>query len=423
MAKIKIALIGAGMRGLNYINYVHKHRMEAELVAVADPNQARRNKVREMFELDETVCFESWEELLAGPKRADAVFICTQDQLHVAPTLRALEAGYHVMLEKPMATDPGDCVQVVQAADKYERMLVICHVLRYTPFFQTLKRLLDENAIGELVTVQHNENVGFLHQAHSYVRGNWSVTANSSPMILSKSSHDLDIISWLIGAECVNLSSFGSLSYFKAKNAPAGATERCLDGCPAADECEYYAPNQYLTENLKWWSYAISDDWSYEGRLKALQEGPYGRCVFHCDNDVVDHQVVNMEFANDVTASFIMSAFTNEISRTIKLMGTKGEIRAAMEKDEIEIHRFDTGFKETITLNKSDGHIGHGGGDGGIVKDFLKLLRTDASSSLTSAEVSLQSHLMAFAAENSRLTKQVVNLRDYRRQIEDKLSE
>lgn len=422
MGKIKIALIGAGLRGVNYISEVKNQQLDAEIVAVADPNPVRRNNVRESFGLDKSDCYASWKELLTGPKLADAVFICTQDQMHLEPTLQALEAGYHVMLEKPMSTDPGECVRMVQAAEKHDRMLVICHVLRYSKFFQTIKRLLDEGAIGRLVTIQHNENVGYWHQAHSFVRGNWSRKADSSPMILSKSSHDLDILSWLVGADCLSVSSFGSLTYFNAKNAPEGAPKRCLDGCPVADTCEYYAPNLYLTDHIGWPTNAIADDMSYDGRVKALEEGPYGRCVFHCDNDVVDHQVVNMEFANDVTASFTMSAFTQGISRTLKLMGTKGEIRAAMEKEEIEILRFDTGDKKPISLNKSEGMAGHGGGDGGIVGDFIRQLKNgESSDSITSAKNSLQSHLMAFAAEESRLTKQVIDMQAYNRRIEAQL--
>jgi len=421
MGKIKIALIGAGQRGINYVAYVRKQRLDAEVVAVADPNPARRRAIQEMFDLEDGSCYENWETLLDNTEKlADAVFVCTQDRMHMAPTLKALAAGYHVLLEKPMSTEPEECIQMAAAAKKHDRLLVICHVLRYTHFFSALKRLLDEGAIGKLTAIQHNENVGYWHQAHSFVRGNWRNTAESSPMILSKSSHDLDILLWLAGEDCVRLSSFGSLSYFHAGNAPEGAPNRCLEGCPVSDTCEYYAPKHYLTDNVWWPTSAIGDDMSYEGRVKALEEGPYGRCVFRCDNDVVDHQVVNMEFASGLTAAFTMSAFTRDVSRTIKLMGTKGEIRGAMEKDEIEVIRFDTGFSEIISLKSPGGHVGHGGGDGGLIRDFLKLLKSGGSnSSLTSAENSVQSHLMAFAAEESRLSKRVVEMKEYREKVEE----
>ncbi|QHW31895.1 Gfo/Idh/MocA family oxidoreductase [Paenibacillus rhizovicinus] len=422
--KIKVALIGAGLRGQVYTNYAIDHPDRMQVVAVADPNAVRAETFRQRHGIDESLVFGDWRELLAQPKLADAVIICTQDKMHYEPTMSALDAGYHVLLEKPMSPDPQECVEMGEKAARAGLIFSICHVLRYTAFFGTLKKLLDEGAIGQLMSIQHNENVGYWHQAHSFVRGNWRNAAESSPMILAKSCHDLDILLWLAGADCVRLSSFGSLSHFRAEQAPAGAAKRCTDGCPAADDCLYYAPAVYLGDNPSWMAMAISDDQSYEARLKALQTGPYGRCVYHCDNDVVDHQVVNMEFANAVTAVFTMSAFTQECSRTIKLMGTKGEIRAAMEKNEIELIRFGASEPERISLETPDGHIGHGGGDLGLIRDFAELVRGrrdnvdgQASGGLTSAVHSVQSHLMAFAAEQSRLAGTVVEVERFTEQF------
>ncbi|CAH0119987.1 Putative oxidoreductase YteT [Paenibacillus sp. CECT 9249] len=417
MKKVKVAVIGAGQRGEVYAGYAIGHPLEMEVVAVADPDRPRRMKFQEAHGIADDLCFDHWDSLLDRPQLADAVFICTQDQMHFDPTMKALAAGYHVLLEKPMSTTPDECVKMAGQGRKYDRIFSICHVLRYTPFFGTIKRLLDERKIGDLVSIQHNENVGYWHQAHSFVRGNWRKKADSSPMILAKSCHDLDILLWLAGGECTYLSSFGSLKHFTAENAPEGAPSRCLDGCPAAKSCAYYAPKIYLTDRVDWPTSTITNDVSYQGRLKALQEGPYGRCVYHCDNDVVDHQVVNMEFAGGITAAFTMSAFTNECGRTIKLMGTKGEIRGAMEKNEIEVTYFETGFTETISLHVQGGHVGHGGGDHRLVEDFLALVRGDgAGKALTTAATSLQSHMMAFAAEESRLTKQVIYMPEYMQQ-------
>ncbi|MCY9695731.1 Gfo/Idh/MocA family protein [Paenibacillus alginolyticus] len=414
MGKITIALIGAGQRGVNYMGYALEHPDELQVVAVAEPNQQRSQKFKLQHGLSDEMCFESWEDLLTGPQLADAVLICTQDNMHYEPTMKALEAGYHVLLEKPMSPDPQECIRMGERSEQYGRVFSICHVLRYTDFFGTIKRLLNEGTIGQLMSIVHNEKVAYWHQAHSFVRGNWRKTAESSPMILAKSCHDMDIILWLAGADCTNVSSFGSLSHFKKENAPEGAPQRCLDGCPVSDQCLYYAPKVYLTDDIEWPTSAISDDPSLEARTKALQEGPYGRCVYHCDNDVVDHQVVNLEFANEVTAAFTMSAFTNDCSRTLKLMGTKGEIRAAMEKNEIEVIDFETGTTKQISLENPGGHIGHGGGDFGLIRDFVKLVQQGGQGNgLTSAAQSVQSHLMAFAAERSRVDRRVVNMRDF----------
>ncbi|GIO29197.1 MULTISPECIES: Gfo/Idh/MocA family protein [Paenibacillus] len=415
MKKVKVALIGAGLRGVNYMDYALQHPAELEVVAVAEPVRHRRENFKARHGLADEMCFEHWNDLFALPKLADAVVICTQDKQHFEPTMKALQAGYHVLLEKPMSPDPEECIRMGDMASKAGLVFSICHVLRYTPFFSTLKALLEKETIGRLVSIQHNENVGYWHQAHSFVRGNWRRKDESSPMILAKSCHDLDILLWLAGSDCVKVSSFGSLSHFRASEAPEGAPLRCLDGCPVADECLYYAPNIYLTEDTNWPTSAISDDMSYDARYQALQEGPYGRCVYYCDNDVVDHQVVNLEFADGVTAAFTMSAFTRDISRTIKLMGTKGEIRGAMEKNEIEIIHFGSGKVERISFEDMGGHVGHGGGDMRLVKDFLKLVRTDGQSQgLTSADASVQSHLMAFAAEQSRIEGNIIGLREFK---------
>lgn len=418
MNKVKVALIGAGLRGINYMDYALQHPHEMEVVAVAEPNRQRREQFQERHGLEDAACFENWNDFFTAPKVADAVFICTQDKQHFEPTMRALETGYHVLLEKPMSPDPEECIRMGEMASQAGLVFSICHVLRYAPFFSTIKELLEREAIGRLMSIQHNENVGYWHQAHSFVRGNWRRTEDSSPMILAKSCHDLDMLLWLADSDCVRVSSFGSLGHFTAAQAPAGAPKRCLDGCPVSDECLYYAPDHYLTEDTNWPTSAISDDMSYDARYQALLEGPYGRCVYHCDNDVVDHQVVNMEFANSVTVAFTMSAFTRDVSRTIKLMGTRGEIRGAMEKNEIEIIHFGSGKVERISFADRGGHVGHGGGDMGLIKDFLRLVQTGGNNQgLTSASRSVQSHLMAFAAEQSRVDGRIIYLNEFAQQF------
>ncbi len=421
MHRVTLALIGAGQRGNDYSRYVLTHPYEAQFVAVAEPNTKRRAQFRSLHTIAEDRCFSNWHELLAQPQLADAVLICTQDKMHFAPAMAALDAGYHVLLEKPMSPYPDECIKMGQRAEQSGRIFSICHVLRYTNFFATIKQLLEKGTIGRLLSIQHNENVAYWHYAHSYVRGNWRNTAESSPMILAKSCHDMDILLWLAGADCVHISSFGSLTHFTAQNAPAGAPDRCLDGCPVADECAYYAPGFYLTGQKGWPVSTISDESSIEAVTKALETGPYGRCVYHCDNDVVDHQVLTIAFANEVTAAFTMCAFTDDVSRSIKLMGSNGELRGIMDKhrSEIEVFQFSPRSHQVITLQNEGGPQGHGGGDFGVIKDFVRLIQQNGrQTGRTSATTSVQSHLMAFAAEKSRRENRIITLKDFYEDIQ-----
>ncbi|QJD88398.1 Gfo/Idh/MocA family oxidoreductase [Cohnella herbarum] len=425
MRTITAALIGAGQRGRGaYAPYALENPDDIRFVAVADADPERRGLFRQEHRISNENCYSSWEDLLAGPKLADAVLICTQDKMHYEPAIKALEKGYHVLMEKPMSPDPVECIIMGEYAEKYNRVFSICHVLRYTDFFATLKQLVTDGRIGRLVSIQHTENVEHRHQAHSFVRGNWSNSETSSPMILQKSCHDMDILQWLADSECTKVSSFGSLTHFRKENAPENAPLRCLDGCPVKEECPYYAPKMYI-ERDDWVGTVlrsvVSNDTSDEGVLRALKDGPYGRCVYHCDNNVVDHQVVNLEFANEVTVAFTMSAFTYEGGRSVKLMGTHGQIRADMEKNEIEVTSFITREKETIRIDTD--LSGHGGGDNGIMRDFVRLVRSGGTEKgLTGAKTSVQSHLIAFAADISRLEQRVILMAEYTNELKRELS-
>ena len=240
--KIKLALIGAGERGQYcYAPYANLHNYEVEFVAVAEPDAARRAE----FCRDHTISLENavedWQELLARPCMADCAFVCTQDNQHIAPALAALDAGYHVVLEKPISRSTAELAALCQRAHSTGRLVTVCHVLRYTPFFSKVKEILDSGVIGQVQSIQQIENVAYWHQAHSFVRGNWRREDETSPMILQKSCHDMDILLWMAGSHCAKVSSFGSLGHFKPENAPAGAPDYCLDGCPAADSCPYNA--------------------------------------------------------------------------------------------------------------------------------------------------------------------------------------
>lgn len=414
MKQVTAIVVGAGLRGaLAYAPYALENPGELKIVGVAEPIEARRKKLQELHNIPDENCFESWDQILEVPKFADAALICTQDQMHYEPAMKALDLGYHLLLEKPIAPTAQECMDIQNKANEKNLHVVVCHVLRYTTLYKELKQLLDEKRIGDVLSFTHCENVNHIHQSHSFVRGNWKNSKESNPMILAKSCHDLDIIQWLADDVCSKVSSFGSLKFFCEANAPEGAPQYCMDGCPKSDTCAYYAPRIYVKEKL-WGASAFCNDPQNPAQvLEDLRYSDYGKCVFRCDNDVVDHQVVNMEYENGLTVAFSMCAFTHDFSRTMKLMGTKGEMRILFGSEHIiEIHDFTTGRKEVIYPYQAKS--GHGGGDFGIMGDFVKLLATGKkSSSLTSIDVSVQSHLLAFAAETSRLSGETVHMKEF----------
>ncbi|HEY64893.1 MAG TPA: Gfo/Idh/MocA family oxidoreductase [Caldilineae bacterium] len=414
---VEAVLVGAGNRGREaYGAYALRYPHRLKFVAVAEPIEERRELFARQHNIPPERRFASWEDLYAQGQLAPALVNCTMDRDHVASTLPALELGYHVLLEKPMAVTPHDCVRLVRAAEKADRILQICHVLRYTPFFAALYEVVHSGRLGDVMTVEHKENVAYWHMAHSFVRGNWRNSRTSSPMILAKSCHDLDILAWMIGTRCLRISSFGSLTLFRPDRVGPEIPERCTDGCPIEDECPFYAPRIYLTEYTGWPVSVISLDTSLEARLKALQEGPYGRCVYRCDNDVVDHQVVAMEFENDVTVVFTMHGHSHKEGRTMRYDGSRATLRGSAAENELVIYDHVTGREEVIHPGQIGG--GHGGGDTGLMNAFVKAVRNPGQEVLSSARASLQSHLMAFAAEEARLTGQVVDMVAYAERIE-----
>ncbi|WNS43926.1 Gfo/Idh/MocA family oxidoreductase [Paenibacillus sp. MMS20-IR301] len=419
MRTIKLAVVGAGARGfLSYMPYVQRFPHEAEVVAVAEPNTERRTRFAEALQVSPEHIYSTWEELLEQPKLCDALLICTQDQMHYEPTLAALRKGYHVLLEKPMSSNPAECIEMERVAREEGRLLSICHVSRYIPFWKQLKELIQGGAAGDLMSIQHNENVGYLHYAHSFVRGNWRSDVLSSPMILAKSCHDMDLIRWLVDADCTRLSSFGALGHFRAEHAPAGSAHRCTDGCEVEATCPYSAVRFYMQDpEVNPFAALIADPPTEPNRMKAILHGPYGKCVYRTDNNVVDHQTVNMEFANGVTVIFSMCGFTRDINRTIQIMGTKGEIRGDLLSGCIDLFDFSSGTRTVMQMPASEG--GHQGGDDGIMRQFLSDLRHERyTATLTSAEASLESHLMAFAAEDSRVRNgALIEMREFRQSI------
>ena len=409
MRAITTILIGAGQRGRIYSDFAMRNPQKLKVVGVAEPSDVLRNEATRKHSIQPENCLKSWEDVFTRKKFADTVMICTQDKLHFEPAMAAIAQGYHILLEKPISPSPRECLDLAEAAEKKGVKVMVCHVLRYTEFFSELKRIIDNGEIGEVVSVVHNENVGNLHHAHSFVRGNWSNSAKSAPMILAKSCHDTDILQWLIGKKCLRLSSFGSLKYFNGQNCPPKAPQRCTDGCIHSKNCCYDAVKLYVKSTNEWFrstaaGCANPTDAQVE---RAVASGPYGRCVFRCDNDVVDHQTVNMEFTDGVTAVFTMCSFTPEISRTIKIMGTKGQIKGHAEKNSITVTDFLTQRERHIATTPSIS--GHGGGDEGIMNAFCGYMSGKIKGrDVPEIGVSAQNHLISFAAEHSRLNDGIV---------------
>jgi len=399
---MNLIIIGTGSRGKVYARYAQEYG--AKIIAAADANEEKLKDFAAKFNVPREGLYKSWEYVFKAEKFADAVIISTPDKVHYGPTMAALEKGYHVLLEKPMSPNEQECRDMVNKSLEKGLILMVCHVLRYAPFYEKLKEIIDEGRIGQIVNIQHTENVSYWHFAHSFVRGIFRNETISSPWILAKSCHDLDMITYLMNKKCKSVISNGNLMHFRKENAPDGAPEYCLDNCPHEKTCQYFAPALYLKQitDVTWPSDVISVDTSYVSRYEALKKGPYGRCVYKCDNDVVDHQSAIFEMEDGSTATFNMIGFSSENTRTIRIYGTKGDIRAHQGRNEIEIYDFLTGEKEVVKIDENSARRGHGGGDERLLKDFLDAVSGKPSEKKTSAVNSLQSHLMAFAAEKSR---------------------
>jgi predicted dehydrogenase len=406
---VTVMILGAGHRGTIYADYAKRFPREMRVVAVADINPNRLQTMADAHAVPAEQRFKSWQEALNHAQLADAVIVSMPDQQHTAPCLRALRLGYEVLLEKPIAPSEAECRQILEAARTTGRIVGVCHVLRYTPYFRELKALIDSGAIGQVISVQHLEPIEHTHMSHSYVRGQWRNSREATPIILAKSCHDTDIIRWLVGAHADNVHCFGNLKWFTSANAPAGSTERCTDGCSVEAECAYSALKIYYRERKRLYVFDLPEN--AKGRwdeliMKGLKTTDYGRCVYRMDNDQPDHLTVNILFNNGVTAGFSMEAHVSYEGRRTRIMGSQGDIVGNMES--FTLTSFASGARKSWSL-KTDAH---GGGDHRMLKDFLQAVGQKNPALLSSSiEDSVESHLMAFAAERSRVTKTIEDVR------------
>lgn len=393
-------VIGAGSRGNVYTRYALLYPGSLKIVGVSDINEFRRKKMAERFQIPVENQMGDWSEVFRRSKFADFVIITTPDALHYEPCMKAIEKGYHVLLEKPAAQTEKHCLDILQQAKKYKRIVAICHVLRYAPYFRSLKDFISSGKVGDIVSVQHLEPIERIHFSHSYVRGNWNNSKKSTPAIISKSCHDLDIIRWLIDKPCKKVTAFGDLTLFKKEKAPKEATKRCLD-CPIEKQCAFSAKRIYY-DRRDWLNvFDLSGKREEQGEqiLSYLRTTDYGRCVFYSDNDQPDHFIMNMNFEGGITAAFSMEALTSYGGRRTRIMGTKGDIVGDMTS--FTYTNFLTGKQEKWSTTISDGH---GGGDLRLVKDLLlAVLKEDASLLTSTIDASIESHIMGFRAEKARL--------------------
>lgn len=397
MKKMKVAILGFGQRGYVFADIIRKHADEMELVAVCENNLAKKPLIMREFGIIEENYYTDYHQMFEKGKLADILVVSTMDRDHYQPTMKALDLGYDILLEKPIAPTKAEILAIQAKANALNRKIAVAHVLRYTPFYLKLKEIIDEGVVGDIVTLSQTEHVGYFHYAHSYVRGNWRKVENSTPMIMAKSCHDLDIIKFLINKKCEQITSFGGLYHFKQENAPVGSSDYCYK-CQL--DCPYNAV-QFYENNPMWMSFfSLEKD---AKKVLADENLSYAKCVYKSDNDVVDHQVVNMLFAGGTTASFTMTAFSNETHRSIKIHGTKAEIEADLEVMQIEIKPYGKQKSIIDVRQLADDFSYHSGGDNQLFVDFVRNVRDHQPvSGLTDINNSIESHFMALDAEESR---------------------
>lgn len=400
--------LGAGARGNTYGGYALKYPERLKIVGVAEPVPERNQRFAEKHGISADNRFTTWEEVFKKPKLADAVIITTPDDLHFGPCMKALDMGYDILLEKPIAPTEKECRAILQKSKKTGRIVAVCHVLRYAPYFIKLREIIQSGVLGKVVSMQHFEPIEHIHMSHSYVRGNWHNSKKTTPIILAKSCHDLDIMRWLLDKPSRKIQAFGSLDWFTRENAPEGITARCTDGCPHEAKCPYSALKIYHRQRSWTYVFDLPKEKEKQGDyiLEKLKTTNYGRCVYRMENDQPDHYTANILFKDNVTASFSMEAFTSYAGRRTRIMGSLGDITGDMTS--FTYTDFLTGEK-TEWKNESDGH---GGGDWRLVDDWVEAVSKQDPSLLSSTiEASIESHIMGFCAEKSRERSTVVGVK------------
>lgn len=425
---LKAVIVGAGHRALVMAGYALKHPEAMQIVGVADPNSRRREKVARLYNLPAQRCYQTAEALAKDPRFADFAINGTMDHQHVPTSLPLLAAGYHLLLEKPFATHEDELWELVDAARRCDRHVAICHVLRYAPFYAAIREKVAEGVVGDILNLQATEHVSYHHHAVGYVRGKWNREDTChSTMLMAKSCHDLDLLTWMkSGIAPTRVASFGSNVQFRPERAPAGSGTRCLVDCAIEKDCLYSARKHYIDHPDRWRFYVWAslehiEKPTIEQKIASLKtDNPFGRCVWKCDNTVVDHQSVVVEFADGATATLNMIGGTAKPERSLHLVGTRGEIEGKMGESRFVIRRIDPRpgheyAEEWVDLRQGGDMTGafggHGGGDQRLVQDFVSRLRgAPTSRSATTLEDSISGHLLGFYADRSRVAGHMLEL-------------
>lgn len=405
---VRLAVIGAGNRAHKYLEYARRHPERLQPVAIVESNDLRRTEMADRFDVAESCCYSDYNDFFARPVAADAVLIATPENVHFDPCMKAIDAGYHVLLEKPIAQNYEECRTIARRARERSVLVGICHVLRYHPYFAKIKEIIASGELGKIISINHVSAVGIDRTTHGYVRGLWRREEVTNPMLLAKCCHDVDFLLWITGSPCRKISSFGSLRWFRAANAPEGSTERCID-CPVENECPYSAIDLYCTRRDWISNFDIPQGHTLDDVLmKELREGPYGRCVYRCDNNVVDHQLLTMELEDESIVSLSMDVFTQDDCRRTHIKMTHGEIFG--DEKTLHVRHFRKGGEQTYNFENLAKSPFHAGADLRLIEDFVDALTRPDHPFLTTVEESIESHHICFEAEQSRLNGKTILL-------------
>lgn len=407
LQQVKIAVIGAGNRTNKYLEYAIRNPERLKLVGIVEPIDIRRDLVAKKFGVPAESCFSSFDDFFASHIQADAVLIGTPEDMHYEPCMRAIEAGYHVLLEKPIAQTKQECLDILRASKRKGVVVGVCHVLRFHPYFMKIKEIVDSGELGNIISINHYAEIGIDRMTHSYVRGLWNKAKQTNPMLIAKCCHDIDFLLWLCGSKCQKVSSFGSLRWFREKNAPTGSAARCID-CLVESTCPFSAVHLYK-ERKEWIrNFDVPVGKTIDDAIdEELRSGRFGRCVYHCDNDVTDHQIVNMELENQTTISFVVNAFTRNDFRSSHIKMTHGEING--DETTLRVRKFRNNEQTTYDFSDLCGQPFHAGADLNIVEEFVNSITRSSEGILSSnIESSIESHVVCYDAETSRITNQTI---------------
>lgn len=417
---MKLAVIGAGSRGRAYSSYAEKYPFDLEITAVAEPDAFRRKNFGNRFGISDSLQFHTVDDLLHSAPEVDAVLITTPDQTHIEIAEKCSEAGYHILLEKPIATSMEELKRIYNIIKPEKNLFGVCHVLLHTPLTKAVKAIVQSGTIGQIVSIQRLEPIGYWHFMHSYVRGNWRREDSSSSLLLAKSCHDIDWIMHIMGSPVTSVSSFGSLYHFTSASAPNGASSRCIE-CSVESSCPFSAIRFYrkaLAEGREDWPLdTVVQNFTSENLDHELIHGSYGRCVYASDNTVMDNQVVNMKFEGGKTASFTVVAFSDVDYRKTRIFGTDGMLE--IDGKGVSMFRFlenEWSYTPVGTVGNATAARGHGGGDYGLMKAYIAAWQSGDYQEINRKTVEgCLSHQVVFAAEIARKEERVVKLNEFSR--------